>query len=85
MKYRCPVCKKIVKASPQEQPEKARFFPFCSRRCKLIDLGAWLDAKYRIISRLESQESEKLPDASSDATANGRQITVFKNKNYKIC
>ncbi len=23
-------------------------FPFCSERCKLIDLGAWLDEEYRI-------------------------------------
>jgi hypothetical protein len=23
-------------------------FPFCSERCKLIDLGRWLDGKYRI-------------------------------------
>lgn len=22
--------------------------PFCSRRCKLIDLGEWLDGQYRI-------------------------------------
>jgi len=27
-----------------------RFFPFCCERCKLIDLGAWLDAEYRIAS-----------------------------------
>jgi endogenous inhibitor of DNA gyrase (YacG/DUF329 family) len=25
-----------------------KFFPFCSERCRLIDLGAWLDADYRI-------------------------------------
>jgi endogenous inhibitor of DNA gyrase (YacG/DUF329 family) len=24
------------------------FFPFCSERCKLIDLGAWFDGDYRI-------------------------------------
>ena len=23
-------------------------FPFCSERCKLIDLGRWLDGKYQI-------------------------------------
>jgi len=33
------------------------FFPFCSRRCKLIDLGRWFDERYRI-------ESEEEPDAS---------------------
>ena len=42
----------------QEDPTKLpRFFPFCSERCKLIDLGAWLDAGYRIPSK---------PDEESD-------------------
>ncbi len=26
----------------------ARFFPFCSQRCRLLDLGAWLEGDYRI-------------------------------------
>jgi hypothetical protein len=24
------------------------FFPFCSRRCRLVDLSQWLDGQYRI-------------------------------------
>jgi endogenous inhibitor of DNA gyrase (YacG/DUF329 family) len=51
MKHRCPICKKIVKVSPKKQSEEAKFFPFCSQRCKLIDLGAWLDDKYKIVSK----------------------------------
>jgi endogenous inhibitor of DNA gyrase (YacG/DUF329 family) len=40
----CPVCKKVeVK---QADPE----FPFCSERCKLIDLGNWASEKYVISS-----------------------------------
>lgn len=58
MKHRCPICNKIVKASPAEKPEKAKFFPFCSQQCKYIDLGAWLDAEYKIIPVDQSQESE---------------------------
>jgi len=67
MKNRCPVCHKTVKESPQEQSEEAKFFPFCSRRCKLIDLGTWLDAKYKIVSNLQSEESGEPPHTSSDA------------------
>ena len=67
MKHRCPVCKKDVKVSPQEQSEEVKFFPFCSRQCKLIDLGAWLDAKYKIISELKSQKLPEPSDTSSDA------------------
>jgi len=51
MKHRCPICRKVVKASPEKQSEEAKLFPFCSRRCKLVDLGAWFDAEYRVISR----------------------------------
>jgi uncharacterized protein len=41
--FRCPSCKKTV-----ELPVKAAHRPFCSPRCKLIDLGRWLDEEYRI-------------------------------------
>jgi endogenous inhibitor of DNA gyrase (YacG/DUF329 family) len=38
---RCPICKKPVE---KENPE----FPFCSERCRLIDLGNWASEKYRV-------------------------------------
>ncbi len=37
----CPICKGIVTEGSQP-------FPFCSSRCRLIDLGKWLDEKYSI-------------------------------------
>lgn len=40
---RCPHCGQLAKATP-ENPWR----PFCGRRCKLIDLGAWLDEDHRI-------------------------------------
>ena len=43
---RCPTCKKPVNAPGPGEPMGA--FPFCSDRCKLIDLGRWLDGKYQI-------------------------------------
>jgi len=36
----CPTCKQTVAWSDQ-----SRYKPFCSERCKLIDLGEWLDEK----------------------------------------
>ena len=66
MKPRCPVCHRIVKVLPREQAEGAQFFPFCSRRCKLVDLGAWLDADYKMVSKLHPQESSEPLDTSSD-------------------
>jgi endogenous inhibitor of DNA gyrase (YacG/DUF329 family) len=39
---RCPTCKREL------ADEERRFRPFCSERCKLIDLGRWLDGHYAI-------------------------------------
>jgi hypothetical protein len=38
---KCPICKKDVKP---DDP----FMPFCSERCKTIDLGNWASGKYVI-------------------------------------
>jgi len=40
---RCPTCN-----SPVEWSEASPYRPFCSRRCRLIDLGEWLDEGHRI-------------------------------------
>jgi len=53
----------MVKVSPEKQSAEAKFFPFCSRRCKLIDLGAWLDAKYKVIS----EQPDTAPHCSADS------------------
>jgi len=46
---------------------RPRFFPFCSERCKLVDLNAWLDADYRIPARPdeESEDAMSSGEASS--------------------
>ena len=44
--FKCPTCKKPV-AEPDKFDGKI-VFPFCSERCKLVDLGRWLDGKYQI-------------------------------------
>jgi endogenous inhibitor of DNA gyrase (YacG/DUF329 family) len=33
---------------PPDPPQGKSLFPFCSERCKLIDLGRWLDGNYQI-------------------------------------
>jgi uncharacterized protein len=38
----CPTCGKP--AAPRLEPG----FPFCSERCRLIDLGRWLDGDYKL-------------------------------------
>jgi endogenous inhibitor of DNA gyrase (YacG/DUF329 family) len=44
---RCPICKKSF-PDPSAGAPTPKYFPFCSERCKLIDLGRWLDGKYQI-------------------------------------
>ena len=51
----CPQCGKEVVWSSE-----SRYRPFCSERCKLIDLGQWADESYRI------PENEPQPDQSED-------------------
>ncbi len=42
MKVRCPTCHNEVPW--EENPHR----PFCSERCRLIDLGAWAMERYRL-------------------------------------
>lgn len=45
--------------------------PFCSERCKLVDLGKWLGEEYRIASPLTAGDLEELDDASGSDNAGG--------------
>jgi endogenous inhibitor of DNA gyrase (YacG/DUF329 family) len=49
----CPTCATLV-----EWTEKQRWRPFCSERCKLIDLGSWFDES----NRIPGEEPATLPD-----------------------
>lgn len=65
MANRCPVCHKVFGTSDAEKTEDTKFSPFCCERCKLIDLGAWLDAEYKIVSQQPSEESANPSDTTS--------------------
>lgn len=57
MQIICPVCKK--KTTWEENPWK----PFCSERCKLIDLGKWASEEYKVPGedreKAENKEEQK--------------------------
>ncbi|WP_153099333.1 DNA gyrase inhibitor YacG [Paraburkholderia hayleyella] len=53
---KCPTCGKSVPWLPEN-----RFRPFCSERCKQVDLGAWATGKYRIGSTEEDPSIEDTP------------------------
>jgi len=48
---RCPICRKLVLASDAG-------FPFCSERCRLIDLGKWASGGYVVSSQLNDPETD---------------------------
>jgi endogenous inhibitor of DNA gyrase (YacG/DUF329 family) len=55
----CPICKKA--AAPRA---KNSTFPFCSARCKTVDLGKWLSEDYRVAG--PPAESEATPTDERD-------------------
>ena len=65
-RFQCPACKRPITFPSTAKPDQLKSFPFCSERCKLIDLGAWLDAEYRIPSRPEEASEEALTDGFGD-------------------
>ena len=78
---RCPICKNRIDASTE-----SRVAPFCSERCKLIDLGNWLGEGYRIQDggeplderddeRINRSGAERRPaDSPKAQSAGGRAV-----------
>jgi hypothetical protein len=59
---RCPVCKKPVELADNT------WQPFCSKRCKTIDLGEWATESYRIPGqKVEEGQFEKDDEQNSDS------------------
>lgn len=67
---RCPTCGRAFEiASLDELPS----FPFCSDRCKLIDLGRWLDGDYGVkVVDPEIDDDAAAPDGV-EPESNGHQ------------
>jgi uncharacterized protein len=55
---KCPICEK--ETTYEGNPNR----PFCSERCKLLDLGNWAALRYRIPTK------EKAPDDSHERDGN---------------
>ena len=51
MQWKCPICRKATDS------ESSPDFPFCSERCRLLDLGNWASEKY-VVSEPVMDESE---------------------------
>jgi hypothetical protein len=53
LKLRCPICKKSTKKTDPE-------FPFCSERCRTIDLGKWASGDYVVPSPVTDTDDEAI-------------------------
>jgi endogenous inhibitor of DNA gyrase (YacG/DUF329 family) len=58
LKLRCPICKKAVKSGDAE-------FPFCSDRCRTIDLGKWASGAY-VIPSPTTDEDEQIRESTPE-------------------
>ncbi|HEV3240564.1 MAG TPA: DNA gyrase inhibitor YacG [Casimicrobiaceae bacterium] len=58
-KVACPNC-----GAPVEWTAQSCFRPFCSERCRLIDLGAWATESYRVPAPEEKPAGEDPPDSN---------------------
>ena len=65
MKYSCPICKKPTDS------ERDTEFPFCSERCRLLDLGAWSAEKYVVSDPIFDEE--EIPEADRRALHDGKR------------
>ena len=66
MQVKCPSCEKTVDWKPEE-----KYRPFCSERCRLIDLGEWANGGHAIPGK--SVEDELMSD---DISANLTDVST---------
>jgi endogenous inhibitor of DNA gyrase (YacG/DUF329 family) len=52
LKVKCPHCKKEFEYYSSD------FRPFCTERCKMVDLGHWLEESYTVPAQNLTQEEQ---------------------------
>lgn len=62
VKVPCPLCKTLLDA-----PVTGEFRPFCSARCKRLDLLNWLEGRYNLPRDLTPDELADLPEEEREA------------------
>jgi uncharacterized protein len=61
-KMRCPIC------GTEFDPAQSTARPFCSDRCRTIDLGRWLGEDYGL-PHVPDPEADETPEADTEASA----------------
>ena len=52
---RCPICEQ------EFDPDESPAVPFCSERCRTIDLGRWLEEEYGLPAAAETDDEQSPP------------------------
>lgn len=62
IEVKCPICKKLFEYS------SSKWRPFCSERCREVDLGHWISGNYSVPSKekLSDEELEKIERLKKD-------------------
>ncbi len=61
--FRCPMCKTTLSHAD------VKSFPFCSDRCRLLDLNNWIEGKYNVSRPIDpTDQIEDLPRRVGDAS-----------------
>jgi uncharacterized protein len=64
----CPTCRKVVLATDED-------FPFCSNRCRILDLGKWASGDYKISSPIQDPDDlEELARSSKHNRQNDEDV-----------
>ena len=58
---KCPTCRR-----PVEWSDASPYRPFCSERCRLIDLGAWFSEQHRIPDESPGSEDDAAAQSPTD-------------------
>jgi len=59
MQWKCPICRKPTDS------ESSADFPFCSERCRLLDLGNWASEKYVVSEPVMDESESETPQQSA--------------------
>ncbi len=63
--YRCAICQSVVEYAgglPQ-------LYPFCSERCRLVDLGKWFREQYTIDRELDAEDVGDIERPAGESAA----------------
>jgi len=53
LQLKCPICRKAMAKAAED-------FPFCSERCRTIDLGKWASGQYVVSSQVQDTDDEQI-------------------------